>query len=144
MTFTTNNIAVEISDKNGSIQSCKVMGREICAKTDAPCPLFSVKLLEEKGNAVYLNALNAQSIKIEKSENGADMKFDNLADYEISIYASVKIVDEQLRWTVSIDNRTSIIAEWIEFPQIVVIDSFKAEGGEFELFWPLQCQYPKA
>ena len=137
MIFATKNISVELSDKNGSIQSCKVMGREICTKTDAPCPLFTVKLLDDAGNAVYLNALNAQSISIEKNENGADMKFYNLADYKISVCASVKVVDERIHWTVSVDNRTSIIAEWIEFPQIVVIDSFKAEGGEFEIFWPL-------
>lgn len=138
MIFATKNISVELSDETCTILSCKVMGREICAKTNGePRPLFTLKLLDTSGNSIYVNSLNSQNILKDKNSNGASMRFEALNGYDITVCASVKTVDKQLHWTVSVDNNTELIAEWVEFPQLVVIDSLKAEEGEFELFWPV-------
>ncbi len=139
MIFTTKNISIELSDKTCAIQSCKVMDKEICAnENNGPRPLFTIKLLDKSGNSIYFNSLNSQTIHIDKNDSGANMSFETLSGHKISVYASVKVTeDEQIHWSVSLDNKTDYIAEWIEFPQLVVIDSLKAEGGEFELFWPV-------
>ena len=137
MIFTTKNISLELSDATGGIVSCKVMGREICKEIGTKPSLFMIKLLEQKGNAMYFTSLNAKKTEITKTESGAQLKYTDIGGFKISVCATLTVCDEELRWSVSLDNNTEFIAEWIEFPQIVVIDSFKAEGGEFELFWPV-------
>ena len=139
MIFTSKNISIELSDKTYGIISCKVMGKELCAEEkNGPRPLFTIKLLDKAGNSIYFNSLNAEKVCVDYKDNSADMKFLSLCNYNLSVYTSVKVADNgDICWSVSLDNDTEFIAEWIEFPQLIVIDSLKAEGGEFELFWPV-------
>jgi len=89
------------------------------------------------GNYIYHNSLEAENISISETDNGCVIKFYRLANLDISATATVKMTDDECHWHISVDNNTENIMEWIEFPQICVPDSLKAEGGEYELFWPV-------
>lgn len=127
-----------LSDSTGSVLSYRINGREFCAPGGEKRPLFTIKFLDNDGNYIYHNSQEAESISFSETAEGFVIKFNRLAGINLCAVADVFMDEsEQCHWHISIDNNTDDIMEWVEFPQITVPDSLKAEGGEFELFWPV-------
>ena len=138
MILQSRNSTIILSEETGSILSYRIYGREFCAEGGEKRPLFTVKLLDEGGNYIYHNSLEAQTITFSETENSYVIKFHRMAGLNLSAVVTVTMgPDEKCHWHISLDNNTDDIMEWVEFPQISVPDSLKGEGGDSELFWPV-------
>ena len=137
MILNSKNSTIILSDETGSVLSYKVYGQEMCTPGGEARSLFTIKLLDEVGNYIYHKSTEAESIKFSETENGCVIKFNKLANLDLSATATVKMEDDECHWHITVDNNTDDIMEWIEFPEIRVHDSLKAEGGEYEIFWPV-------
>ncbi len=137
MIFTNGNDTLELCEKCGSLLSYKIGGKEFCAKNGEKRPLFTFGMRDEDGNAVKVNALSAEKVKADITDDRIVLSFKNLGG--LSIDASVNVgknTENGFWWHITADNNSDMFLEWIEFPQITVPDNLIDEGGDSELFWP--------
>jgi len=135
MEFKYKNSIVTLSDSNASITSYVINGKNILAEGGENRPLFTLKLLDDNGNPVYFNSLEAEKIYFEKQADGEIISFENIGKKDLSAKVTIA-VDNGIKWHISVENNTGMIMEWSEFPQITVKNELKGDGGEYSLFWP--------
>ena len=67
MILKSKNSEIVLCDKTGSVLSYKVFGQEMCTKGGENRSLFTIKLLDEVGNYIYHNSLEAENISISET-----------------------------------------------------------------------------
>ena len=133
MKIKCNNSVLKLSDDYMSITSYKIGRTEFCAANGEKRPIFTLKLLDEKGNETRFNSFDAEAVK--KSDDNCFL-FERLKGNDISAKVSVNAQEENIAWHITVENNTQLYLEWVEFPQITLAGALKGDGGEFELFWP--------
>lgn len=133
MELRSGNSKMVLSEDYLSIVSYKVGENEFCAKGGERRPIFTIKMLGDKGDETRYNAFDAESVK---KCGDTEFLFENLKGENISAKVSVKEKEDGFAWHIQIENNSDLIAEWVEFPQFTANGNLKGDGGEFELFWP--------
>ncbi len=128
---------IEISEKNGSVLSYKINGYEVCSSGGEYRPLFTLKMIADDGSTAYYDSLQSEKMEFAAQTNGCTIRYYHIAGQDLSAEATINMDEEgNCHWHLRTDNQTGLRQEWIEFPQISVMNQLKDEGGEFELFWP--------
>lgn len=137
MILQNGNDRLLLSDENGSILSYIISGKEFSAENGEKRPIFTLKLLDKDGKPAYVNAFDAKDVNMSCTDDGVKFIFNNINNLSLSASVTVKKnCQNGFKWHITVDNNTSFILEWIEFPQVTVPDSLINEGGDSELFWP--------
>lgn len=97
----------------------------------APAPLFSVALRARDGSQIRFDSDSATLIGIEP--NGATYSCSAVADVDVTIFMDV--CGQQLNWRISVENRTDMLIEWVDFPNVDLI-TLKKDGGIGEILFP--------
>ncbi len=115
------------------VTSILIGGREFCAPGGETRPLFTCQLLQEDGTPVRCTAREAENVTAEDGK----LVFRNLAGKNVDAEVSVRpLSGDGLGWSVTVDNRSGLLLEWTEFPQLTVAGPMKGQGGDTSLFWP--------
>ena len=137
MQFKNGNSTIQLSDITGSLVSYVIDDKEFCAKSNADRALITLKLLDEKGNPYYYTSNEATDIVVRKEANGCTICYKNIHGVGIDCIATVRAYKEEgFSWRLSVNNKSGMTMEWVEFPQIKVENTLKGNGGKSQLFWP--------
>ena len=133
MKISNINYQIILNDKDGSIESLKIYGKEIIQSVS---PIFTIRLRNKNG--AYIDVpTSSNGFKIKKEEEIIEMffKMNNLGSVIVEIqfpkqeplsYWKIKKIDHDPDWLI----------EWIEFPSIIIKNDLIKNGGKSRLLWP--------
>lgn len=118
---------ITIDPEKGCIVSVRAGGAEWL---NGPAPLFTVQLRDAAGNRIRCRADEASSRVM---ADGTLIYRGFPADLTVRVMAEP--VRMGLDWHISIENRTALTIEWVDFPT-VVLKPLRKNGGEGEILFP--------
>lgn len=135
MLIKNGNSKVELAEDNAALISYEINGREFCSNTKKS-PLLTIKLLDDSGNPYYYNSNDAESTEIVSRDNKCIIKFTGIN--KINCVAIIEKSDDRgFLWSLSLENYTGMVIEWVEYPSIRLKNTLIGNGGDSKLFWPV-------
>ncbi|MCI5648556.1 MAG: hypothetical protein MR332_03845 [Fusicatenibacter sp.] len=115
MILRNKNSEIIVSEKNGSIVSYKIKGKDFCVPGHEKQPLFTIKMIDDHGKATYFNSLQSEKTEIIAQANGCRILFRNISGQELCAEASI-IMDEKgiCHWHLNTENGTGLRQEWFD------------------------------
>lgn len=114
--------------KNAEIQSLKFDGKEYIG---AVLPLFNIAFRDKSGPQTRINSSEMVNTVSFKSENCLKYIFEK---ENIKVSVSVAICNE-ISWNIDIGGEFEEVIEWVDFPQIAVVDDFSDRNGTSKALW---------
>ena len=126
----------DLSLDYGVITSYKKGDRELLSQQQDYCAVI-VKLIDDDGN--YIKIKTGKADATEKTENGYKFTYNNVDGYNFNVVTYVKCSESspEIRLTMSYENNTGFLVEWVDFGSFTVPKNLKADGGDGVIFWPV-------
>ncbi len=126
---------IEIDEENGSILSIRSANKSFLAAGEKE-PIFVVKLLDKDGEGLRYSAKEAREVSMRREGNTLIFTFHSLGGELLSAEVRYMISDEDgmLHLTMSFENLTDKIVEWVDFGSLLLPDDLKGSGGKAEIF----------
>lgn len=133
---------LELNAANGDLQSFVYHGREMIFRSSQPRALFTIRLRQPDGTPEDLSALAAKQFGVERSDQDGQtlltLRYFQLAGKPLDATVQVRCPDGEALsyWRLSIDNRTGLPIDHVDFPTVVVPNDLVGTGGDARVFWP--------
>ncbi len=133
--FQTDKLHIEIDEQNGSIVSIRNASKSFLAEGEKE-PIFIVKLLDADGEAVRYSAKEAESVSARWEGNALILTFRAVGgeNFNAEVRYTLSDADGMLHLTMSFENNTDKIVEWVDFGSLLLPNDLKGNGGEAEIF----------
>jgi hypothetical protein len=141
LSVSNDHYQLTLSDKTGEILSFISHGRQTI-KPGRPRPLFTLRFRNAQGKAIDLNALEAkkfgQKQKVSDKATVITMHYQGLKGYPINAVVRVRCPanSPMTYWGISVENKSSLVLDHIDFPTVVVPNDLRAKAGDGQVFWP--------
>jgi len=142
ITIQHNGFLLAVSEENGSVLSIHNGRREFLYREQGTGALFTIRFRDQQGNALDVCSNEFTVFRAERSEEAdstvLNLVYSGYSNLEMEV--SVRIVcphdEPSSYWRMSIRNRTDLIIDWIDFPELVVPHDLPANGGSSRILWP--------
>ncbi len=97
-------------------------------------PLFSIRLLDQDGNAQLIDANTAETAQID----GNVIHYSGFQEKDLTITVTIEASEgsPQVQFGIALENHSDLVIEYIDFPQILVPNNLTGAGGDYKLLWP--------
>ena len=102
-----------------------------CELVAASAPLFTLGLRDTEGKLRRIHATTAATCAARE----ASADYTGFEGLDLTVTVTANAHDGKLVWGVSVDNRTDLLLEWVDFPT-VDLAPLKKNGGAGELLFP--------
>lgn len=132
---------MELDDVTGALVSLGNGKKEFIQPGEGR-PLFTVRFRDQTGKILDIDSSAARSVAFsqEKTATGEllTIRYSGFGSHPFGVTATVRsnMTDPMSYWRLTLDNPTELIAEWIDFPEVVVPNDLTAEGGTGKIVWP--------
>ena len=111
-TKTYGKMTLAMDFARGSLASLTLGGRELVS---ASLPIFRARLRDGE-NAVVIDAFKARAVNVD----GASATYADFADApDVSVTVTLS-GDDRAVWRISVDNRSALVTEWVDFPTLAM------------------------
>lgn len=123
--------------EKGSILSLKNSGKEMLSGDAKGMPLFVICLNDREGNQIRLSS-NDAVYSVKQGAEEMEMTFASVGGMDVFVTVNMQAPKESplTYWNLKYENKTGMIVEWVDFPNVVVQNNLKSTGGEHVIFWP--------
>lgn len=123
--------------ESGSIISYQISGKEFCAPQGEKRSLFTIKLLDEMGTPEYVTSTDAKEFSMEEQGDGCRLYYKKIGKSRLTCIVTIRPYgDNGFAWNLSVQNNSTKVMEWVEFPQLTLVNDMKYKGGLSKIFWP--------
>ncbi len=132
MHFIRKNFQLQLDDRQGNIVSLLD-----CRKKQyigQAHPLIRIALLDCNGERRIISSNDAVCSVIRYGDDRCTVRFHMLGGERLSCTATVRFDDSLSYWRLQVENNTSDLLEWIEYPCIAVPCDLRGHGGNFKIF----------
>lgn len=138
MELNTRHSVIRFNDK-GTVTSYRIQNVEMLADRAEERPLFSLRLRDEAGNPVDVDAFSFSKVVCERTWQGLTFQFLGQEQWNITVNAHITVNQEKdrMEFTIDIKNDTDCYVEYIDYPEMTVPNHFVSDGGSGKLFWPM-------
>jgi len=126
----------------GSLVSISNGKREFIKRTEDKSPLFTIRFRNEKGEHTDISSLMADgfSYRNHEGEGGKEIElsYSNFSIIELSVKVYIRLPDDEpfSYWKLSLENKSELYVDWIDFPAVTVPNDLVANGGKSRILWP--------
>ena len=134
----TTKTSEMIFNEKGSLISYRSHDNEMLAAGGENRPLFTVRLRDDAGAPVDVDAFSFSRIHCTGDERGLHFAYDGHPALALRATAHI-CVDAQedcVRFTMDLHNDPHHYIEYLDYPEMTVQDDFVGSGGTGKLFWP--------
>ena len=124
----------KIDFQKGFIVSLTKKERELLA--GEKLPLFEIALRDADGEQTRVNAFQAAYCTVESDDTEVRVVYGGLDGLTVTVYLTLDKNLSSLHWRIDIDNPTSRLIEWIDYPQVCVKNCLRYKGGDGQILWP--------
>lgn len=137
MKLNTKRSSIQWNGK-GSMISYQVDGTEMLADRGEERPLFLIRLRDDAGNPIDVDAFSFDSITCECTDCGVSFVYGKQERLDLTVKADIKVNEEQdgFEFFIGMKNDTDCYVEYIDYPEMTVSADFFAQGESGRLFWP--------
>ena len=141
MRIANDHLILDIDDATGALRGLYNGRRQFLSPGERP--LFFLRLRDAAGAAIDVCSDRFTRIRVSYStglngERAVLMDYSGYPDLDLRVAARVTLAegDTQSRWSLSLDNGTGCLLEWLEYPVVRVPHDFAGVGGDMRLLWP--------
>lgn len=131
-----------INKDNGAIEAIEKNGKNMIALDNAKAALFEINFLDrnQDGKMIKVNSNSAKVCEIKQSNGKISIAYSGFEGYDFTALVTVDVSKDSpfMNWNIAIENNTSYLMDYIDFPNVVVPNDLVATGGDSRLFWPAQ------
>lgn len=137
MNLHTSRASIQFNEK-GSILSYRIQHTEMLASKAEERPLFTLRLRDEQGASIDIDAFSFQEITSEAADEKLTFVFSRQEQLNMTVKAHIAVNarKDQLEFRFDILNDTDCYVEYLDGPEITVPNNFVSDGGSGKLFWP--------
>jgi hypothetical protein len=140
--YENNYYKLVLNEQNGAIESIEKNGKNMIAPDNAEMPLFEIcfRDITKGGEVVRTNSALAEQCDISQSKNKITISYDQFDGFDLSATVTVEVSKDSpfMKWNITVDNQTTFLMDYIDFPNVVVPNDLVGEGGDSRIFWPAQ------
>ena len=122
------NYLVEFDEAFGGLHSLQDEKRNYIA---VKAPIFKIALRDQKGGQELYDTGDMELARTEQTEGGFACTYEG---HGMTVTFSAKIAEE-ISWNIEVAVPKNRVAEWVNFPQIVVFDDLKDNQGDSKILW---------
>ena len=141
MRIANDHLILDIDDATGALRGLYNGRRQFLSPGERP--LFFLRLRDAAGAAIDVCSDRFTRIRVSyynglNGERAVLMDYSGYPDLDLRVAARVTLAegDTQSRWSLSLDNGTGCLLEWLEYPVVRVPHDFAGVGGDMRLLWP--------
>jgi hypothetical protein len=123
-------------DAKGALATFTVGGQNLlAASTNAR--LFTVNLRDEHGAALVVGSETAEFKGAPATDGGYVLRYEKLAGLPLDATVTIRTApqDPLSRWRITLNNRSKLRLEWVEFPIVSVPNDLRNEPNGPAIFW---------
>lgn len=126
--FQTNDYLVHFDEQAGVIDSLQNAGREYISEKTA---IFKLALRHQNGSQIILTTDDLKLAACDFCKKDFNAVYEGCG-VSVTISAAFAV---QIEWNIHVRTDDSVVAEWVNFPQIIVPNDLKGNGGTSEILW---------
>ena len=142
VSYENNYYKLTLNKQNGAIQSIEQNGKNMIALDNAKAALFEINFLDKSqgGKVVKVNSNLAKQCEIKQSKGKISIAYSDFEGYDFTALVAVAVSQDSpfMHWNIEVENNTSYLMDYIDFPNVVVPNDLVATGGDSRIFWPAQ------
>jgi hypothetical protein len=131
-----------LNKQNGAIKSIEKNGKNMIAADNAEHDLFEICFRDKAngGEVIRTYSDQAEKCEISQTKNRITIAYSQFEGMDISATVTVDVAEDSpfMNWNIEVDNNTSYLMDYIDFPNVVVPNDLVATGGDSRVFWPAQ------
>ena len=129
MVFCKNNsIELAFDEKSGVIKNLLYCGKNYAFNEIS---IFEIAKINEAGDRTKLDVTYFELESVQSSDDSFECVYKNL-ELTVRINAVLK---KNIEWHININNNGNDVIEWVNYPQIVVENDLKDNGGDSKILW---------
>lgn len=142
ITIQHDGFVLSMSEENGALLSLHNGKREFLYREKGSGALFTIRFRDPQGAAVDVGSCEFAHFRVERSEEptGTALQLHYSGFQQLELEVTVRVYcphDEPASyWRLSVRNRTDLIIDWIDFPELIVPHDLPANGGTSRILWP--------
>jgi len=140
--YENNYYKLTLDGGTGAIKAIEKDGRNMIDEANIDRALFEICFRDQanKGKVVRAYSSQAQKCEINQIENKITLSYSDFAKIDLSAIVTVDVSKDSpfMKWNIRVDNRSSSLMDYIDFPNVVVPDDLVSSGGDARIFWPSQ------
>ena len=133
---------LKLNKSNGAIRCIEKNGKNMIATDNAEYALFEICMRDtsKEGMLLRTDSDKAAECTISQKDNQITIAYSQFEKYDISALVTIEVSKESpfMNWNIEIDNQTSYLIDYIDFPNVIVPNDLVAQGGDSRIFWPAQ------
>lgn len=115
-------------EEKGQISKLNYLGKEFLFR---PVSVFEIARRDENGTQQKTDAADFVLTHTESCDTGFECVYEN-NEMKVKITADI---ENGINWKISAENNSDTVIEWVKFPQIVVPNDLKDNGGKSKILW---------
>lgn len=131
-----------LNRQNGAIQSIEKNGKNMIASGNTEMPLFEICFRNKANGGEIIRTFSDQAAtcEISQTENKLTISYSQFEGMDISAVVTVDVAKDSpfMNWNIEVNNNTSYLLDYIDFPNVVVPNDLIGNGGDSRIFWPAQ------
>lgn len=133
---------LKLNGITGSIKAIEKNNRNLIYPAGCQGPIFTIRFRDAlKGGEIHeFNSLQAKNFDFEAKTDSISLIYSKFKKADLTVIVTIKVSENspEMKWNISIDNKTDYTIDHIDFPNIVVPDDLAGSGGSGNIFWPAQ------